>query len=268
MIKSTFGIRKEPFSNTEKILMPQQQRIFEIIKAHSQHGGLSVITGDPGVGKSVIKDRIIELEKDGDVVVYSLSRTMHTYTNILIQLSESMQIDVKVKKLEQEIKECAFEKVRENNTLFTIIDEAHLIDIHSLRKLRLLFDQYPKKHNLILLGQNGLMYDLSKRANEDIKTRITYSENMLPLNDDDLGDFIKKELEKARLGMNTFDNGAIELILRSVQGNLRLCCNLCYGSLLEACRQQERIVSIRHVNAILIQPHWRSHDELIKPKED
>jgi hypothetical protein len=43
-----------------------------------------------------------------------------------------------------------------------------------------------------------------------------------------------------------------------------LCRNLCYGSLIEACREAKKTVTITHVNNILVQPHWRSHEELIK----
>ena len=75
--------------------------------------------------------------------------------------------------------------------------------------------------------------------------------------------YIVKELEAVRMGINTFNEGAIELIIRSAQGNLRLCRNLCYSSLVEACRETKKIVTIRHVNNILVQPHWRSHEELI-----
>jgi type II secretory pathway predicted ATPase ExeA len=133
-----------------------------------------------------------------------------------------------------------------------------------LRKLRLLFDRFPKKNNLVLFGQPDLLVYLSMLANADIKSRITYSQTIKPLNDSDLERYIIEELEAVKLGLNTFDEGAIELILRSVQGNLRLCRNLCYGSLVEACRQGKRSVSIQQVNDILVQPHWRSHDELIK----
>ena len=86
----------------------------------------------------------------------------------------------------------------------------------------------------------------------------------MPLNDNDLEQYIIKELETVRMGLNTFDAAATELIIRSAQGNLRLCRNLCYGSLIEACRAGKRIVSIQHVNNVLVQPHWRSHEELIK----
>ena len=268
MIKATFGLSKEPFNRTDLTLLPQQQRIFDIIKIHSQHGGFSVVVGGPGVGKSVLREHIETLDKERDTIVASFSRTMHTYLNILKQLAESLKIETTVQHLEKELIQVAYTHIRERKTLYTLIDEAHLLDMAVLRKLRLLFDRFPKKHNLVLLGQPDLLYFLSMKINEDIKSRITYSESILPLNDGDLEQVIVKELEAVRLGLNTFDSAAMELILRSVQGNLRLCRNLCYASLIEACRDSKREVSIRHVNNVLVQPHWRSHDELIKQQAD
>lgn len=264
MIKSLFGLTKEPFNRTDLTLLSQQKQIFDIIKIHSQQGGFSVIIGQPGVGKSVLKEHIENLQKERDITVVSCSRTLHTYINILKQLAESFKIEAPTKDLEKMLIQCAFDHVRARKTLYILIDEAHLLDMQVLRKLRLLFEKFPKKHNLILFGQRDLLYYLSMNINQDIKSRITYSENITPLNDDDLERYIVKELESVRLGINTFDSGATELIIRSSQGNLRLCRNLSYGSLIEACRETKKVVSITHVNNILVQPHWRSHDELVK----
>jgi MSHA biogenesis protein MshM len=266
VIKQTFGLTQEPFSRSGHGLFPQQHKIFDIIKTHSQHGGLSVITGQSGVGKSVIKEALENLGKEGnkETMVVTCSRTMHTYFNILKQLAHSMEIEFAREKIEKELIAVAYRHVRENKTLYILIDEAHLLDMEVLRKLRLLFDQFPKKHNLVLFGQPELLYFLSMKINEDIKSRITYSEQLLGLNDEGLEHYIEGELTSAKLGANTFDEGAHSLILRNAQGNLRLCRNLCYGSLIEACRDGKRIVTIKHVNGVLIQPHWRSHDELLK----
>ena len=264
MIKSTFGIIKEPFNRNDPKLLRQQQEILDIIKIHSQQGGFSVVTGAPGVGKSVLKGSIENLASERDTIVASMSRTMHTYINILKQLAESLKINVPVKNLEKELIQVAYNYVRDNKAIYTVIDEAHLLNMEVLRKLRLLFDQFPRKHNLVLFGQHDLMFYLSMKVNEDIKSRVTYSKNILPLSDIELEQYIIKELETVKLGLNTFDSVAIEVILRSVQGNLRLCRNLCYGSLIEACREGKKIVTFNHVNSVLIQPHWRSHDELIK----
>lgn len=264
MIKSIHAVTKEPFNRNELALLPQQKQIIDIVKIHAQQGGFSVVIGEPGVGKSVLREHIESFDKERDITVISCARTLHTYLQILYQLADSFKIDVPEKQLEKELIQSAFNQIRERKILYILIDEAHLLDMHVLRKLRLLFEQFPKKHNLILFGQRDLLHYLSLNVNQDIKSRITYSANIIRLNDDDMERYIVKELESVRMGINTFDQAAIELIIRSSQGNLRLCRNLCYGSLIEACRETKKIVTISHVNNVLVQPHWRSHEELIK----
>lgn len=264
MIKSIFGLKDTPFYRDNLELLPQQKEAFNHLKIHSQHGGFSAIVGEPGVGKSVLKEHLEALVKEQASVVASISRTMHTYWNILNQLAISLKLDVKNTQLEQALIEAAYKHVKNNKTLYVLIDEAHLLDMSTLRKLRLLFDKFPKKYNLVLFGQIELMHYLSMTINEDLKSRITYSKHIVKLNDEDLSDYITQELEAVRLGINVFDEAAIELIIRSSQGNLRLCRNLSYASLAACCQHQKRVVLISHVNEVLIQPHWRSHDELIK----
>ena len=106
--------------------------------------------------------------------------------------------------------------------------------------------------------------DLAMTCNLDIKSRITYSRQLIPLNDHDLIQFVHRELDHVGLSPNLFDEAALQLILRNVQGNLRLCRNLCHASRITACRDKQRIVTPRRVNDVLIQPHWRTHDALIK----
>jgi len=264
MINAIWGITQEPFKREKLNLLPQQKSIFDIIKIHAQQGGFSVIIGDPGVGKTILREHIELLDKERESTVVSCSRTLHTYRQIIWQLAESFKLETSEKSIESDLIECAFAQVRERKTLYILIDEAHLLETSVLRKLRLLFERFPKNHNLILFGQPELLYYLSLSTNKDIKSRITYSASIKPLNDDDMVRYIVKELEAAKMGVNTFDEAAMTLIIRSSEGNLRLCRNLCLGSLIEAARETKKVVTITHVNNVLVQPHWRSHEELIK----
>jgi MSHA biogenesis protein MshM len=272
MIKSSLGLTKEPFCRYDSGheindvgLLPQQLQAIDMIKIHAQHGGFCVVTGNPGVGKSIIGAHLLQLGRQRDTVVVFFTQTMHTYGPILKQLAESMQLGtVATRDLEKELIQAAYRHVQANKTLYIVIDEAHLLDIDVLRKLRLLFERFPAKHNLVLLGQPDLMYRLSMMCNEDIKSRISYSKQLLPLNDADLGEFIIRELGAVGLGANAFDEAALQVIFRAVQGNLRLCRNLCYASLLAACMDKQRICTVSHVNVALQQPHWRSHEALLK----
>ena len=56
-------------------------------------------------------------------------------------------------------------------------------------------------------------------CNEDIKSRISYSKQILPLDDTDLTSYIIGQLAAAGLGPNTMDEAAVQVILRAVQGN-------------------------------------------------
>lgn len=264
MIKTTFGLTREPFYRSDLALLPQQAEAMEMIRIHAQHGGFSVIVGNPGVGKSVLREHLERLGKERDTVVVSFTQTMHTYQPILKQLAESLQLSASKGDIEKELVLAAYRHVQAQKTLYIVIDEAHLLDIGILRKLRLLFERFPKKHNLVLLGHPELMFRLSMMCNEDIKSRISYSRQVLPLHDEDLGNFIVAELAAVGLGANTFDEAALQVVLRAVQGNLRLCRNLCYASLVAACLDRQRICTVSHVNAALQQPHWRSHEALLK----
>ena len=262
MIKHTFGLDKEPFLS-DFSLLKQQQDIADVLHIHAQHGGVCVVLGDPGVGKTVLLEHLEALNQQHDYIVASMSMTMHTYGQIIKHLAQTLSIEVKANTIEKELIEHAHKYAQERKKLLILIDEAHLLAMDVLRKLRLLFSRFPKRYNLILLGQPTLMQSLSMTINEDLKSRVTYSARILPLNDDDLQTHIIQQLGKVNLSANTFDENALALITRHVQGNLRLCRHLCYGSLVEACRENKKIVNTDHVNAVLVQPHWRTYDELI-----
>ena len=69
--------------------------------------------------------------------------------------------------------------------------------------------------------------------------------------------FVLDQLDRAGLGHNTFTPEALALIVRSGEGLLRRTRNLCLGALIEAVRDQTRVVDLKQVNRVLIQPHWR-----------
>ncbi len=59
------------------------------------------------------------------------------------------------------------------------------------------------------------------------------------------------------MGHNAFSQEALALIVRTGEGLLRRTRNLCLSSLIEAVRDQTRLVDLKQVNRVLIQPHWR-----------
>ena len=197
-------------------------------------------------------------------LIATVGRTLHTYTNTVKILCDACRIefDSSAFKCERKLIEQAFALNHAGKCLTTILDDAHLMDMTNLRKLRLLFEEFPKNHNLVLIGQPCLLAALDLGVNHDIKSRVTYSVMAKRLNADDMRGFLHRELDRAGLGHNTFTRPAIDLIVRSADGVLRKARNLCVGCLIEAVRSTNKTIDIDNVNRVFMQPHWQKDVDL------
>ena len=75
--------------------------------------------------------------------------------------------------------------------------------------------------------------------------------------------FIERQLDRIGLGHNTFTAAATELIIRTADGVLRRCRNLCLACMLEAVRTSSgTTIDIDLVNRVLLQPHWQKEVDL------
>jgi type II secretory pathway predicted ATPase ExeA len=264
MIRAHFGLEKQPFASDELVLLPHQQEIFETLRVHCQQGGLCLIVGEPGTGKSILKQALCKHDPKR-LITPVVNRTLHTYHGTLRILCEAFQIDVDGRDHRCEARLIA-EAQRLNHLgkmLAPIIDDAHLMDIESLRKLRLLFEDFPKNHNLVLVAQPELLQKISLTTNDDIKSRVTYSVVVHKLAPDDMTRFILAELDRIALAHATFTADALALIVRASEGILRRAKNVCVASLLEAVRDRTKTVDLKQVNRVLLQPHWRRETDVL-----
>lgn len=263
MIRSFYGLTQNPFDRRELDLLPGQHEILDTLKVHCQQGGLCLLLGVPGTGKSVIKQALQQLPEKQHLVA-TVARTLHTYNNTVKILCDAFRIEYENSAFlcERKLIEQAFSLNRTGKSLTTILDDAHLMDLANLRKLRLLFEDFPKNHNLVLIGRPNLLASLELGVNQDIKSRVTYSVITKRLIPDAMREFILRELDRVGLAHNTFTPAAIDLVVRSADGILRQARNLCVGCLIEAVRSAKKTIDIDNVNRVLMQPHWRKETEL------
>jgi len=58
MINAYFGVKETPFTRKEPTLLTQQQRAFDVILSQCQIHGLTLLIGQPGTGKTIIKEAL------------------------------------------------------------------------------------------------------------------------------------------------------------------------------------------------------------------
>jgi MSHA biogenesis protein MshM len=263
-IRSFYGIETDPFSARDCQLLEQQQEIYDTLHVHGQQGGLCLVLGVPGTGKSTIKQAIFEKTDPKRTLVVAIGRTLHTYANVVKILCQAFGVEHTNSqfKCEKALIERAWDRNHRSETIITLIDDAHLLSMEAFRKLRLMFGEFPKNHNVILLGQPLLMSSIALAVNEDIRSRVTYSVVMRRLNPEAVRDFILGQLDRAGLGHNVFSENALGLIARSADGVLRKARNLSVACMLHAAMAREKTIDIDIVNKVLIQPHWRKDYDL------
>ncbi len=268
MIRSYFGLARDPFTiEHDTPLLAHQQRHFDVLKVHSQQGGFCLVIGEPGTGKTILK-RHITSHNPRAWITPVINRSLHSWHNILRLLCQAFELESDGANHKCEARLIA--EARSLNTkgkhVIPIIDDAHLVPVDALRKLRLLLEDFPKNHNLILIGQPALNSTLQLRVNHDLKSRITYSAKLETLTSQHLTEYILAQLDRAGLPHATFTEEALNLITRASEGTLRAVKNLCIGSLIEAVRDRTKTVDLKQVNAVLLQPHWR-HNQQNEPTE-
>jgi MSHA biogenesis protein MshM len=259
MIRAFYGVDANPFSTQGPIrLLEHQQQIFDVLQVHCHQGGLCLLMGEPGCGKTIIK-KAVEQHADKITLVVHVGRTLHTYSNTLkiLCLAFNIESDGSCFKCEKRLIEQAYSLNNQGKSLIVIIDDAHLMEMTTLRKLRLLFDDFPKNHNIILIGQTQLLYAMTLKVNEDIKNRVTYSTILKKLTAEAIEEFITTQLDAAGLAHNIITEDAMALICRSCDGILRTARNLVLACMVEAVRSRDKIIGTANVNRVLIQPHWR-----------
>ena len=263
MIRAHFATTLDPFIiDANAPLLSHQQYHFDILKIHNQQGGLCLIIGEPGTGKSILKNAILN-HNPKQWITPVINRSLHSWHNILRLLCKAFDLDSSGSdyKVEQRIISTVRKLHAQNKAIIPIIDDAHLLPIEALRKLRLLLEDFPRSHNLILIAQPELNTTLQLRVHADIKTRITYSAKINPLAAPAIQEYIESQLDRVGLPHSTFEQEAIHLIARSSEGILRAIKNLCIGSMIEAVRAGTKVITTKEVNQVLLQPHWRHNQQ-------
>ena len=137
----------------------------------------------------------------------------------------------------------AFRVHRAGKMLVPIIDDAHLMPSECLRKLRLLCEDFPHSHNLVLIGQPPLLQTVSEL--QPLKERIAVKFNLEPLDFQNTVRYLLFRLKSAGAGRGIFSRQAAELLFEHSGGIPLRINNLCDRCLLIGLMHNVQVVDSR-----------------------
>ena len=251
-----FGFKKEPFvSNIPVTDILQTNEVISVKQRFDYTvnlGGIGVITGDVGSGKSTaLRFASAGLHKS-EYSVYYITASSGSIIELYRQIAEAIGIvNIKgsragmVSMIRSEITEIVSGCKRK---VLLIIDEASLLrmevfaELHTIVQFRQDSEMWLP---LILAGQSTLIDRLQYRASSPLSSRVISRSHLEGLNLQGMKEYLNHHIRLA--GIDIFTDQAITAIHQGSGGLLRKANHLARGALVAATAKKEMNVSAEHV---------------------
>jgi general secretion pathway protein A len=243
-----YGLDKEPFHITpdpEFLFLSEshKQALGSIIYGIEKKKGFVVITGEVGVGKTMIVRAYLEQTRGSDLRPIYVFHPNVSFRGLLRIIYE--ELDLVVPETE-DLSELVFrlyshliEEFKAGHTVALIVDEAQNMPIETLENLRMISNLESIKDKLIqivLVGQPEFDRILDKPELKQLQQRISVRTTIAPLSKQESEAYIHHRLMTAGLVSGpVFEDGALRLIIRAAKGTPRMINILCDNALVTGC---------------------------------
>lgn len=221
-IMAWYGLKREPFhkeiKTSELVDTEALRECLARLDFMKQNGGIMLLTGDPGVGKTVALRRFVD-NLNGNIFrpLYTPLSTL-SRIDVLRHINHKLGLGPRFAKsqlytqIQQEILES---KEQHGRTIVLIIDEAHMLHVDTLQELRLLTNFKMDSHDpfiLIMAGQTDLKRIMEYAIMEPFAQRLRMRYHMPPFDQKQTSAYLEQQLKYAGSKEPIFDNNAISTI--------------------------------------------------------
>ncbi len=258
MYNEFYGLEENPFSISPDpkffYLSERHNQAFAHLSYGLKSGGAFVLlTGEVGTGKTTVSRRILNILPDNTAlatIYHPTDEPRDLYACICDEFKLTYPKDASIKDLFNILKNFFFKVSDEGRHAVIVIDEAQMLSEESLEQLRLLTNlenDNSKAVQIVLIGQPELQNLLSRQSLRQLSQRITARFHITPLEDDDIGAYLRFRLQVAGRIQPLFNASAIKLIAKFSVGVPRLINLVADRSIEEGTTSQSRIITAKEV---------------------
>lgn len=253
-----FGLHNEPFTadikRKEILVTPSLKGVEERIHYALRIGGIAVVTGEIGSGKSTALRYVMGgLHPSEHRIVYvtaSSGSILELYRQILGELGVSLcgsSRALMTQRIKQEIAELVQGKKMK---AALVIDEASLLRLEVFAELHTLtqFEQDSKPFlPIVLAGQSNLVDNLRYRNCLPLASRVVAKTHLQGSDQKTMEEYLRHHLGIAGVKQMLFDETAVTAIHQGSGGLFRKANHLARGALVAAARGDSQAVTAEHV---------------------
>lgn len=221
-LQAWFGLKRFPFDKNIKVhdavdTEPLKECLarLDYIK---RRGGIMLLTGDPGVGKTLALRRFVQTLNENLFKTYYTPLSTLSRADILCHLNRMLGLTPRMSKsaIYTQIQKALLEsKEQMAKTVLLIIDEAHLLQTGPLEELRLLTNFKMDSYDpfiLVLSGQSDLRRVMDFAVMEPFNQRIAIKYHMPPLRAEQSKLYVTHHLKLAGAKEPILDEKALEAV--------------------------------------------------------
>ena len=241
-LRAHYGFEKMPFSKYlkagEMYDSQSQQELRAGLELWAEAGGIALITGPTGVGKSITLRRFAGGLDDNKYAVYSVPSppaTVHGFLRFLCR-----RFGLPMKRYTVDLFDAAqkflvgHEKELGTHPLL-IVDDAEglypdVADV--LRRLTIYDLDAEDRFSILVAGIESLLQVLELGVLAPLRSRFSFGHSLRPFGYEDTKNYIRFHMERAGGGDNLFSDEAVKRIFHLSQGRPRTVNQLCTGALI------------------------------------
>ena len=276
-----FGLSETPFSiapNPRYLYMTNQHQeaLAHLIYGLQGEGGVVLLTGEVGTGKTTISRKLLENAPDNCEIAWIINPKL-SVRELLASICDELSISYPKNNVHAKVSIKDFTDLisarlikahsRGQNTIL-IIDEAQNLSVDVLEELRLLTNLETNERKLlqiVLLGQPELKAMLGRHELRQLAQRITVRYHLAPLSRFETGEYIRHRLSVAGCDRPLFSDKTVNLIHKESSGTPRLINLICDRVLLGLYSQGGRDVHVEHVRQASIEVFGDQNEHTNRP---
>jgi type II secretory pathway predicted ATPase ExeA len=224
MYTAYFGLKEKPFSiapDPQYLFMSDRHReaLAHLTYGLGDAGGFVLLTGEVGTGKTTVSRCLMERLPENTQAAFILNPTLSSH-ELLATICDELKIRYRktgatLKTLTDKIQDKLLKNHANDLNTLLIIDEAQHLQPEVLEQLRLLTNletNTKKLLQVILIGQPELQTLLKRRDLRQLAQRITARYHLLPLNREEVAQYIKHRLSIAECIRSVFSPAAMKAL--------------------------------------------------------
>lgn len=263
-LRSHFGFTHLPFAKNMKAAQmfdsSSQRELLRGLQMWTDVRGLCLISGPPGVGKSITMRRFVYGLDQARWRVIDFSYLPSTPTGFLRSLSRKLGLPMRLHSadlFDQAQSYLVSHQQDQGAHPLILVDDGEGLPVAVIDLLRRLtsFDLDSEDHfSIVLSGTDELLATLAASCLEPLRTRFSYVQVLRPFGLDDTRNYVRFHLERAEAQPKLFSDPAIRHLFNASAGRPRSINQLATQALIQAAVQGRDEIDGDFMRA-LIQSH-------------